>query len=174
MSELSPVLVGFSHLLIWFNLFNFAVEWPSVCCHFRRHCSILSNKETVSIDKGWREIDKMADMDLAGHFHHSWIFRQPASLHVRAVHQPCKITQCYCVSHLICKIVNEVVSAGDTAISLNTPVPFTILHEKFQFWGGGILGKLRTEVHWSSMRSSNWGGYEYHILCDFNNYMHHR
>ena len=84
-----------------------AVEWPSVCCHIRRHSSILSNKETVSIDKGRREVDQMADLDLAGHFHYSWIFRQFASLYVRAVHQPRKITQCYCVSHLMYAKVNN-------------------------------------------------------------------
>ena len=75
----------------------------------------------------------------------------------------------------------KTVSAGDTAISLNTPVPFQsspwevpkwqwvsweaqnrspyVIHEKFQFErGGGILGKLRTEVPKSSMRSFNLGG----------------
>ena len=50
------------------------------------------------------------------------------------------------------------VSARDTAISLHTPVPCTVLHEKFQFWERGILGELRTEVPKSSMRNSNLEG----------------
>ena len=55
------------------------------------------------------------------------------------------------------------VSARDTAISLHTPVPCTVLHEKFQFWERGILGELRTEVPKSSMRNSNLeGGCYYH------------
>ena len=57
---------------------------------------------------------------------------------------------------------NETVSAGDTAISLYTPVPWTVLLEKFLFlgvWGeGGILGKLRTEVPKLSMWSSKSAG----------------
>ena len=77
-----------------------------------------------------------------------------------------KKTHAFCRHYKITRhyanLTNDTVSVGDTAISLHTPVPWTILHEKFQFWGvGGILGKLRPEIPKSSMRSSDsesgWG-----------------
>ena len=54
-------------------------------------------------------------------------------------------------------IINTMVSAGDTVISFHTPVPCTVLHETFQFWGD-FLDKLRTIVPKSSMRSYNSSG----------------
>ena len=70
-------------------------------------------------------------------------------------------------------IMNETVSAGDTAIIVYTPVPFRVLQENVQFLGF-ILCKLKTEVSRSSRRSSNSeGGFltyqEWGILSDFDN-----
>ena len=53
----------------------------------------------------------------------------------------------------------ETVSAGGTEISLHIPVPFRVLHEMFQFFGGG--GVFLSKVSKTSMRSSRYWGGEY-------------